>query len=71
MSLPTNAFPNLLAANVPNNIEGNPFFCSFASILIFSPIPFIYNPDSSSDLSSFIIYSISSFEIVNAVVPDR
>ena len=45
-------------------------FCSFASILILSLIPFIKNPDSSSDLTIFIMPSISSFEIINAVVPD-
>ena len=37
---------------------------------IVSPITFVSNPDSSSDLTIFIIFSISSFEIIAAVVPD-
>ena len=60
----------MLAANVPNNIGRNLPVCHFASFLIISQIPFIYNPDFSSDLPSFIISFISSFEIINAVVPD-
>ena len=32
------AFPNILGANVPNNIGGNLPFCYFASFLIISPI---------------------------------
>ena len=54
------AFANILAANVPNNIGGNLPFCYFASFLIISPIPFISNSDSSSNLTIFIKYSISS-----------
>ena len=46
-----NAFPNILAANVPNNIGRNSPFCSFFSFLIVSLISFTSNPDSSSDLS--------------------
>ena len=42
----------------------------FASLLIVSPIPFVNDLDSSSDLNIFIISSISSFEIINAVVPN-
>ena len=44
-------------------------FDIFVSFLIVSLIPFIINPDSSSDLTIFIISFISPFEIVNAVVP--
>ena len=66
--LPVNALSK--AANVPNNIERNPRFCSFASSLIVSLIHFIYNPDFSSNLTIFIMSSISSFEIINAVLPD-
>ena len=47
-------------ANFPNNIWRNHAFCYFASFLIAS--------DSSSDLTIFIICSISSFEIINAAV---
>ena len=65
---PANAFPNILAANVPNNIERNPPLCSLASFLIVLLIPFINNYDSSSDLTISIISSISLFEVINAVV---
>ena len=33
-------------------------------------MPFINNPNSLSDLITFIISSISSFVIINTVVPD-
>ena len=68
--LPVNALPNILAADVPNNIGRNPTFCSFASFLNVSPISFTSYPNSSSDLTIFIISFISSFEIINAVLPD-
>ena len=64
-----NALPNTLAANVPN-IGRNPLVCSFVSFLIVSLIPFTNNLDYTSDLTTFIISTISSFEIINAVVPD-
>ena len=67
---PINALPNILAANVPNNIERNLPFCSFVLFLIVSVIPCISNYDSSSDLTILIISLISSFEIINAVLPD-
>ena len=67
-ALSVNVLPNMLAANVPNKIELNPPFCSFGSFLIDSLTPFISNHDSSSDLTIFIISSISSLEIIN--VPD-
>ena len=63
------ALPNTLAANVPN-IGRNPLFCSFVSFLIVSLIPFTNNLGYTSDLTTFIISTISSFEIINAVVPD-
>ena len=68
--LPINVLPNILAANVPNNIERNSLFCSSVSFLIALLIPYISNPDSSSDLTIFIISSISLFEIINVVLPD-
>ena len=37
---------------------------------IVSLVPFISNLDSSSNLTIFIIPYISSFEIINAIVPD-
>ena len=66
--LPDNEFPNILAANVPNNVGRNPPFCSFASFLILSLIPFINYPDSLCDLIIFIISSISSFEIIKGAL---
>ena len=60
--LPINALSSTLAANVPNKIEINPPFCYFAFFHYF-----ISNPDSSSDLTIFIS-SISSFQIINAVI---
>ena len=65
-----NAFPNILAANVPDNNPRNLPLFSFTSFLIVPLIPFISNPDSSSDLPIFVISSIYSFEIINAVAPD-
>ena len=53
--LPLNAIPNILAANVPNSIGGNPPFCSFVSFLIVSLIYFTSNPNSLSDLTILII----------------
>ena len=72
MAFPVNAFPNILAANVPHSIGKSPTLHSFVSFSIFSLIPFISNPDSdsSSDLTIFIVSSVSSFETINAVVPD-
>ena len=67
---PPNEFPNILGANVSNNIGRNLPFCYFASFLFVSLMPSINNPDSSSDLTTFIISSLSSFEIINAVVTD-
>ena len=51
-------------------LEKNLPFCSIALFLIVSLISFISNPYSSSDLTIFIISSISSFEIINAVLPE-
>ena len=62
--------PNIVAANVCNNFGLNPPFCYFVSLLIVSLIHFINNPHPSSDLTIFIISSISSFGIINTVVPD-
>ena len=66
--LPVNAFPNIVVTNVPNNVERDPSFCSFASSLIVFRIPFITNPNYSTDLTIFIITSISSIEIINEVI---
>ena len=67
---PTNAFPNILTANVPSYIERNPVFCILTSFLIVSLISCISTLDSSSGLATLLISSISSLEIVNGAVPD-
>ena len=68
--LPANRFPNKQAPKVSNRISRNSPFCSCASFLIVSITPCINYPDSSSDLTIFIISFISSFEIINVLVPD-
>ena len=70
MPLPVNRFPYKLAPNVPNNIPRNAPFCYFASFLVVSLTRFINKPDSSSDLTVFIISFNSSFEIITVVTPD-
>ena len=55
---------------VPNNIGRNPPLSYFASLLIVSLIPFISKPDSSRDVTIFNMSPISSFEIINVVIPD-
>ena len=64
--LPVNRFPNKLAPYVPNNEQRK--FCFFASFLIVSLTPFIYKPDSSRDLTIFMISFIYLFEIINVVI---
>ena len=64
--LPVNALPDILEVNVPNSIEKNLSFCYFVPFLIVSLISFT-SPDSSSDLTILIIFSISSFEIITVV----
>ena len=49
--LPVNRFSSKLAPKVPDNNPRTPRFCSFASLLIVSPAPFINNLDYSSDLT--------------------
>ena len=67
---PLNAFPNIIAANVANNILRNPPSSYFTSFLIASLNTFISNLNCSSDLTIFILSSIFSFKIINAVVSD-
>ena len=66
--LHNNIFPNAIAPNAPNNIPRNLTYCYFASFLIVPLTLFISKPDSSSYLTTLIISSISSFEIVSATV---
>ena len=68
--LPDSVFLNKITANVLNNIGLNPLSCSLASFLSVSLVHFISNPDSSSDLTIFILSSISSFEIIFTIVPN-
>ena len=63
-----NALPNTLAANLPNNTGRNPLFCYFVLFLIVSLTHFTSNLDSSCDVTIFIISTISSIGIFNAVV---
>ena len=51
-------FPNKLASNVPNNMLRNPPFYSFALFLTVSLTPFNNIPESSGDLTIFIMSSI-------------
>ena len=64
--LPVNIFPNKPAPNVPNNIPRNSPFCYYASFCT----PFNSKPESSRDLTIFIMSSISSFDIISVVVPE-
>ena len=64
-------FPNKLVHKVTNNIPRNPAFCYFASFLIAWLIHCFSKPDSSRDLTTFIILLISSLEIINPVAPDQ
>ena len=66
-SLPVSRFPNKLAPKVPNNIPRNPPFYYFSSFSIAYPTPFINKPDSSRDLTIFMISFISSLKIINVV----
>ena len=67
--LPVNRFSNKVAPNVPNNILRNRPVYSFALFLIVLLMPFITKPDSSRDLTIFMIL-ISSLETITVVVPD-
>ena len=57
---------------IRRNLQSEEIYCLLLLLhfLIFSPISFIHNPYSSSDWTIFIIYSISSFETINGVVPE-
>ena len=66
--VPANIFPTKLAPNVPYNILRNPPFCSFALFSFVSLTPYNNKPESSRDLTILIMSSISSFDIINAVL---
>ena len=48
----------------------NPLLISLALFLFVSLIPCISKPDSLRDLVIFMMTSISSFESINATIPD-
>ena len=67
---PANVFPNILAANVPNNVERNRPFCFFILFLIVLLISCISYSDFLSSITIFVMSSIPSCKIINGVVPD-
>ena len=67
---PVNKFPNKLGVNGHCNILKNLPFCTFASFSVVSLTSFINKPDSSKDLTIFIISPISWFEIINVATSD-
>lgn len=60
-------FPNKLVPNISNSTPRNPSFCSYVSVSIVCPTPFINKPKSSRVLSIFLIFSIPSFDIMNVI----
>ena len=68
--LPSNIFSNKFAPNIPNKIPRNPHFYPFALFCIVSLTPFNDKPESSRDLTIFIMSFISSFDIICVVDPD-
>ena len=69
-SLPANVFPNKLATNVHSNIHRSWSSCFFASFLVVSLTHVISKPDSSKDLTVYMILAIFSSEIINTAMPD-
>ena len=67
--LPVKRFSSKLTSKVPNNIPRNSSFCYLALFLIVSLMPFINHPDSSRDLTIFILF-ISLLETVSVVQRD-
>ena len=66
--LPANIFPSKVALRVAANIPENLPFCCYTSFSIVSLTPFISKPDSSRDLTVFMISFKSSFENANGNV---
>ena len=63
--LPIIKFSNKVVPKFLSNISRNRPFLFFASFLIVSLTPFINKPESSSNLTVFLIPFVSSFEIIN------
>ena len=68
--LPASIPPNKLALNIPNSISTNLPSRSFVLFLVISAMPFISKVYYSRDFAIFIISFISSFRIINVVMPD-
>ena len=66
--LAVNKFPNILATNISINLLRNPPFCYVASFFVILLSSFINKPDSSWDVTIFMISFISSLEIIKVVV---
>ena len=59
----TNIFPNELVSNEPNNMPKHLPIYYFASFIIVLRVPCFNKPDSLRDVTIFMIFSISYFEI--------
>ena len=70
MPLPVIRFLNELGPKLLNKIPRNPLFCSFASFLIVSLTLFINKPESSRDVTTFMISYIYSVEIIKIINPE-
>ena len=68
--LPANISPNQLTPNASDNILWNSSYFSFAAFLIVLLTPVISEPDSSTDLTIFIISFIYPFKVINIVLSD-
>ena len=66
--LPSNIVPNNLAPGVISYMGRNPPFCALALFLFVLLKSFSNKTDSSSNLTNFTLSSISSFEIIIAVM---
>ena len=65
VSLTSNGFPNKLAPKITINLPRNPFYCYLTSFIVVLLTSFINKPDSSRELTIFIIPFISWLEIIN------
>ena len=67
--LPVKRYPNKLATNIPNSILRNMPCCSFALFLTVSLNLFVNKSNSSRDLTIWDLSFISSFKMINVVLP--
>ena len=68
--LPANISPNQLKPNASDSILWNSSYFSFTAFLIVLLTPVISEPDSSTDLTIFIISFTYPFKIINIVLSD-